>query len=237
MRIGIRAGHNPQAQGASGILNEVVEDRKIYATVIKYLKLDKNDVIDVTPYSCISAEDLKRGVNEANAYKVDIFASIHLNAANGQGKGTEVLYYGSSATGKALATRVCNSITKLGFISRGAKSDVRGLYELKNTDAPAIIVECFFLDSVIDVALYRKLGIDAIGKAIAEGLVGHAINIVKPVSVINAQPRIDYVLKTQMFLNSMGILDVGGHRLVEDGIIGKLTFSALDNLNKKLGGK
>lgn len=180
-RYAIRGGHNPQAQGANGIVNEVAEDRKIYASVIKWLKIDKNEVIDVTPYSCISAEDLKRGVNDANIHDTDIFVSIHLNA--GGGKGTEVLYYGSSATGKALATRVCNSITKLGFVNRGAKSDVRGLYELKHTSMPAIIVECFFLDSAIDVALYRKLGVDAIGKAIAEGLVAHTISVpvVKPV--------------------------------------------------------
>ena len=55
--------------------------------------------------------------------------------------------------------------------------------------------------------------------------------VVKPINKVN------YVLKTQQFLNSIEILDVGGHRLKEDGVIGKLTFSALDNLNKKLGGK
>ena len=59
----------------------------------------------------------------------------------------------------------------------------------------------------------------------------------KKVVVKVVKPVINYVLKTQQFLNSMGILDVGGHRLVEDGLIGKFTFSALDNLNKKLGGK
>lgn len=182
-RYAIRGGHNSLATGANGIVNEVVEDRKITASVINWLKIDKNEVIDVTPSDCVSSIDLAYGVNKANVAKTDIFLSIHLNAANGQGKGTEVLYYGSSATGKTLATRVCNSITKLGFISRGAKSDIRGLYELKNTNMPAIIVECFFLDSAIDVALYRKLGVDVIGKAIAEGLVAHTISVpvVKPV--------------------------------------------------------
>ena len=193
MKVAERGGHNNQAQGANSILNEVIEDRKINASVIKFLKLDKNEVIDVTPGNCVSATDLAYGVNKANNAKVSLFNSNHLNA--GGGHGVEVLYYKGSATGKTIATRVCNNIAKLGFANRGAKEDVRGLYELKNTKMPAIIVESFFLDSASDVALYRKVGVDAIGKAIAEGIVGHSINstpvkvtpvvskpVVKPVS-------------------------------------------------------
>ena len=222
-RYAIRGGHNSLAIGANGIVNEVTEDRKITASVIKWLKIDKNEVIDVTPYPCISAEDLKRGASDANIHKVDIFASIHLNAANGQGKGTEVLYYGSSVTGKALATRVCNSITKLGFISRGAKSDIRGLYELKHTDMPAIIVECFFCDSAVDVALYKKLGVDTISKAIAEGIVNHPI--VVPIVKITIKPTND-VLLLQQICNALKITDNNAKALIEDGLIGVNTLAA-----------
>ena len=34
----------------------------------------------------------------------------------------------------------------------------------------SIIVECFFVEATEDVALYKKLGADALGKAIAEGI-------------------------------------------------------------------
>ena len=230
-RIAIRGGHNPQAQGANGIVNEVIEDRKIYASVVKWLKLDKNEVIDVTPYSCISAEDLKRGVNDANIHKTDIFVSIHLNA--GGGKGTEVLYHSNSTIGKTLATRVCNNMANLGFTNRGAKSDVRGLYELKNTSMPAIIVECFFLDSASDVILYQKLGVDKLGKAIAEGIVNHAINET-PIKIINAVPTVNYVLETQKLLNKLGIRDSNGNKLVEDNIKGTNTKFALNSLINKI---
>lgn len=182
MKIACRGGHNEQAQGANSILNEVSEDRKINASVIKFLKLDKNEVLDVTPCNCISAIDLTYGVNKANTAKVSLFNSNHLNA--GGGHGVEVLYFGNSATGKTYATRVCNNIAKLGFTNRGAKADIRGLYELKNTDMAAIIVESFFLDSESDVALYKKVGVDAIGKAIAEGIVGHTITVPVPVKVV-----------------------------------------------------
>ena len=121
----------------------------------------------------------KTWCNYANIHKVDLFVSIHLNA--GGGKGVEVLYSPGSVKGKEYATRVSNSMCKLGFVNRGAKSDVRGLYELKYTTMPAIIVETLFCDSAIDVILYQKLGADILGKAIAEGIVGHAITVVKPV--------------------------------------------------------
>ena len=228
MKIAIRGGHNPQCPGANGIINEVTENRKIYPSVIKWLKIDKNEVIDVTPYNCNSSEDLKRGVNDANARNVDIFASIHLNA--GGGHGTEVLYYDSSTLGKILANRVCNSIADLGFTNRGAKSDVRGLYELKYTEMPAIIIECLFVDSAADVVLYNKLGIDVLGKAIAEGIVGHAITEIKPTIIV---PSINYVLETQKFLNNLNITDYENKRLDEDGFIGDKTLSALEKLKTK----
>ena len=228
MKIAIRGGHNVQSQGANGILNEVVEDRKIYASVMKWLKLDKHEVIDVTPYSCVSAEDLKRGVSDANIHKCDVFVSIHLNA--GGGKGTEVLYHANSAKGKEFATRVCNCMDKLGFVNRGAKSDVRGLYELKHTNMPAIIVEAFFCDSAADVVIYQKVGVDALGKAIAEGIVGHSITEV--ISVV--APKFDYTLEFQKFYNRLPTTE----KLVADGIYGKETFKALNTLETLMkGGK
>ncbi|MGV8982098.1 N-acetylmuramoyl-L-alanine amidase [Clostridium sp.] len=215
IKISDRGGHNQQAQGAIAILNEVIEDRKILASVNKYLKLDKNEVLDVTPGNCTSPIDLSYGVSKANTYKSDIFVSIHLNA--GGGHGTECLY--TSLKGKGYATRISNNISKLGFTNRGAKKDVRGLYELKYTDMPATIVECFFLDSATDVALYKKLGVDAIGKAIAEGIIGHAINVNPPIVTTNI------VLETQKLINRLGIAI-----LVEDGLTGRLTKAAVEKL-------
>jgi len=231
MNIAIRGGHNLQAQGANGIVNEVTENRKILASTIKWLKIDKQTVLDVTPYSCISAEDLKRGVNDANLHNTDIFVSIHLNA--GGGHGCEVLYYGSSPQGNVLAKRVSNYISELGFANRGAKSDVRGLYELRHTSMPAIVVEAFFCDSAADVILYQKLGVDKLGKSIAEGIVGHKINDVQ-VKIVNTTPTINYILKTQIFLNSLGLKDSNGKSLVTDGINGSNTKFAMNQLNQKL---
>lgn len=49
MKIAVRGGHNFQATGASGIISETVEDRKVKDAVIKYLKQRGIQVLDVTP--------------------------------------------------------------------------------------------------------------------------------------------------------------------------------------------
>ena len=232
MKICVRGGHNPQAQGAnSPMLNEVIEDRKIYKSVIKYLVMDKQAVVDGTPYPCVTSEDLRRGVKDAEDHDADLFVSIHLNAFNNNAHGTCALHYKTSKIGKAYATKISSALAKFGFYNRGAVADSRGLYELNQTTMPSVIVECFFLDSKTDADLYKKVGSDAIGKSIAEAIVGHSI---KPPIVINAKVTIKYVLEIQKTLNRLGIRDSEGKTLVEDNISGKRTKDALNKLVAKI---
>lgn len=172
MKIAIRGGHCPKVPGASGILNEVTEDRKVKDAVIKYLKQLGHQVYDVTPPDSMttSSGDLAHGVNEANRLKVDIFASIHFNAFNGTASGTEVCVYSPHD----YAQRVVNNLTKLGFKYRGQKTRTN-LYELKNTAMKAMIVEVCFVDSTTDAEIYKRVGHDAVGKAIAEGIVNQKV--------------------------------------------------------------
>ena len=172
MKIAIRGGHCPKVPGASGILNEVTEDRKVKDAVIKYLRQLGHQVYDVTPPDSMatSSGDLAHGVNEANRLKVDIFASIHFNAFNGSANGTEVCVYSPHD----YAQRVVDNLTKLGFKYRGQKTRTN-LYELKNTSMKAMIVEVCFVDSSIDAEIYKRVGHDAVGKAIAEGIVNQKV--------------------------------------------------------------
>ena len=172
MKIAIRGGHCPKVPGASGILNEVAEDRKVKDAVIKYLKQLGHTVYDVTPPDSMptSSGDLAHGVNEANRLKVDIFASIHFNAFNGSANGTEVCVYSPHD----YAQRVVDNLTQLGFKYRGQKTRTN-LYELKNTSMKAMIVEVCFVDSTTDAEIYKRVGHDAVGKAIAEGIVNQKI--------------------------------------------------------------
>ena len=168
MKIAVRGGHCPRVPGASKFLDELTEDRKVKNSVIKYLKQLGHEVFDVTPPDTTNSSnmDLSFGVNKANNFNVDLFVSIHFNKAydvyNGF-LGSEVCVYSSFDT----AQRVVNGLAGLGFKNREQKVRT-GLYELKHTNMKAMIIEVCFVESVSDVALYKKLGHDTIGKTIAE---------------------------------------------------------------------
>lgn len=219
MKIAIRGGHNWTVRGTVGILDEVTEDRKIKDAVVRYLKQLGHEVLDVTPErTTTSGEDLNYGVSRANNWGAEYFCSIHLNA--GKGRGTEVLH--QSEKGKLIAERVAGKIAALGFVNRGAKPNIRGLYELKQTNAVANIIECFFLDTQSDVNLYNKLGVNAIAKAIAEGITGQVI-----AAENKHKYSVNYCLEFQRWYNSTTKTK---DPLVEDGIYGPATEKAISTI-------
>ena len=171
MKIAVRGGHCPNVPGSRGIIDELKEDRLVKNAVIKYLNQMGVSVLDVTPPDSISSSsaDLSYGVNKANNWGADLFVSIHFNNAystyNGA-LGTEVCIYSEYD----IAGRVVNKMASLGFRNRGQKVRT-GLYELKHTSMKSMIVEVCFVEATEDVALYKKVGYDYIGKTIAESLV------------------------------------------------------------------
>ena len=183
MKIAIRGGHVPKFTGASKFIDELTEDRKVKNSVINWLKQLGCSVLDVTPPDNTSSlnGDLSYGVNKANNWGADLFISIHFNKAyehyNGS-LGTEVCVYSPFD----IAQRVVNELSKLGFKNRGQK--VRNnLYELNHTKMKAMIIEVCFVEASEDVALYKKLGHDLIGKTIAKAITNKNTSIptVKPI--------------------------------------------------------
>lgn len=171
MKIAGRGGHTELCTGASALIDELTEDRKVTAAVLKYLRELGNDVLDVTPpvnYTSSLSADLAYGVNKANEWGADLFVSFHFNKAyssyNGA-LGSEVCVYSTHE----IAQRVVDSLGDLGFKNRGQKIRT-GLYELKHTNMKSMIVETCFVESTEDVTLYKKLGADLIGKKIAEAI-------------------------------------------------------------------
>ena len=170
MKIAVRGGHCPKVTGASALLNELTEDRKVKDSVIKYLKQLGHEVLDVTPpdSTSTSSADLAYGVNKANEWGAELFVSIHFNKAydsyNGA-IGSEVCVYSNHD----YAQRVVNALASLGFKNRGQKIRT-GLYELRNTKMKAMVVETCFVEATEDVALYNKLGYEKVGQTIAEAI-------------------------------------------------------------------
>ena len=238
MKIAVRGGHTELCTGASALLNELTEDRKVKDSVIKNLKVLGHEVLDVTPpvnYTSSSGVDLSYGVNKANEWGADLFVSIHFNKAydsyNGA-IGSEVCVYSTHE----IAQRVVNALGDLGFKNRGQKVRT-GLYELKHTKMKAMIVETCFVEATEDVALYKKLGVDVIGKAIAEAISNSNIKTEsiqeapksEPIKVVEQSNPSgdDWVRRLQQECNSQGFRDKNGNKLSEDGILGEMTISAM----------
>lgn len=181
MKIAIRAGHNFLAKGASALIDETTEARKVKDSAIKYLQQLGHTVLDVTPGNMDSDSDLVCGVSKANNWGADVFISIHFNKAyntyNGV-IGTETWVYSNNDNfnDEEYAARIVNAIEELGFKNRGVKESI-DLYELKATKMPSVIVEVCFVEATGDVKLYKNLGHDAIGKSIAEAISNKKIKI------------------------------------------------------------
>ena len=223
MKIAIRGGHCPKATGAKGIIDELTEDRKVKDSVIKYLRMLGYDVLDVTPPDYTSSNvDLYYGVSKANNWGANLFISIHFNKAydsyNGA-LGSEVCVYSSFDT----AQKVVNGLASLGFKNRGQKIRT-GLYELRNATMKAMIIEVCFVESIVDVALYKKLGYDKIGKTIAESIANNKVNApVVETPVIN-KPTVNntdsWIKRLQQECNKQGFSNQ-----VVDGIAGPNTLN------------
>ena len=198
MKIAVRGGHNFSVRGASGLIDETSEDRKVKDSVISLLKSKGIEVLDCTSpdsYNTVSS-DLVYGVDKANNWGADLFLSIHFNNAydNYNGKlGTETVVY----SGFDIAQRIVNKISELGFVNRGMKNDTRGLYELKHTNMKSVIVECCFVEATEDVALYKKVGPGGIAKAIVEGILNISLNNKVNTSEQNYNDLIEYQAHVQ----------------------------------------
>ena len=171
MKFNVHGGHNSHVTGASKYLNELKEDRKVKNEVIRLLKAQGHTVYDCTDDAgTTQCANLSNIVKKCNAHYVDLDISIHLNA--GGGTGVECWIYPNSSS-KDEAARICSKVSSvLGIKNRGVKTST-SLYVLKNTKAPAVLVECCFVDSTTD---RDKWDAKKCAKAIVEGILNKSVS-------------------------------------------------------------
>ena len=171
MVIGINCGHTlsgTTGSGAVGLLNESNETRAVGYSLINKLRAAGNTVVDCTDDNASTvSENLRRICQIANAQPLDMFLSIHFNS--GGGNGCEA--YTFSGRDTAGAGEILRSVSSLGFKNRGIK-DGSGLYVVRNTNAPAVLLEVCFVDSTADAELYGRLGADRIADLISTAIIG-----------------------------------------------------------------
>ena len=168
----VHGGHNFKVQGASGCFSETIEDRNVKNKVIALLRAEGHTVYDCTDENgTTQSKNLANIVALQNQHTVDLDISIHFNASNGQGHGTEVLQYSSKT--QSYSERIVNNIAALGFKNRGVK-DGKKLYVLRKSKNKAILTECCFCDNADDAKIYNA---DKMASAIVSGILNKNVEI------------------------------------------------------------
>lgn len=232
-QVNISSGHSINCQGASDVINEVTEAKKVVDRVCDIIKANGKACYKYHDTSSSSSQNLANIVNWHNGFKDGVDVSIHFNAYTHTDKamGTEVCYYSQPTLAKEVSKNIANAG---GFIDRGAKQRT-GLYFLRNTNKTAILIEVCFVDSVADVNLY-KANFEKICQAIARSLIGNittsapATNTPVATAPTPAPSGNAWVKKLQSELNAQGFRDSNGNKLVVDGIAGSKTLSACPTL-------
>ena len=165
---------------------------KLYPIVVKYLNQLGHKVIDCNPYGATTVSgELSQGVSKANAQAIDLFCSLHMNAYNGSAHGTECWIYSTSSKSKTAAQRIVTNLVSIGLTNRGVKTSTK-YYELRNTKAPAIIIETGFCDNTGDANLINH-NLDKVARVIAEGITGQPVSTQKSAS--------DYIIAKGTYKN------------------------------------
>lgn len=210
----IHGGHNPAGKiacGASDLLDESKEDRKITKAIIKYLKKAGATVYDCTANNGTSQNDvLKKICAKCNKHSVTLDGSVHLNSgrndhkADGKLGGFEVWATTFTGVKKEVAQRAVAKMKELGFTPHGDPyKTTSNLYYLNHTKAKALLYEICFVDDKDDYLLYKTVGADAIGKALAEAIVGHDIKT-------SVTAKVAAVFKTGAAVKIVGNAEYGG---------------------------
>ena len=217
MKIAVVPGHTliGKGTGAVGYVDEGKENRMLTDLIVKWLKQGGATVY--TGKIDKSNNYLSEQCQIANKQDIDLAVQIHFNANNTtlNPMGTETIY--KTNNGKVYANRVNEKLATV-FKNRGAKLDVRGLYWLSHTKAPAILIEVCFVDSKADTDYYIK-NKNTVAKLIAEGILNRNIKditesnkICKNAIVYSGETDKAIATIMSLYLNNSILVDVKSYK-------------------------
>jgi len=164
IKIYIDQGHNPRGFNTGAEGNGYFEQDITYDIGVRlYNLLSANPEFTPrlsrpTPDSILgtsNASSLTARVREANSWGADIFLSLHTNAAaNENASGSEALIYSTSSTvAYNLADDILEELNLVTGLRNRGIVERPGLYVLKRTDMPAVLVEMGFISNPTDADL------------------------------------------------------------------------------------
>lgn len=164
IRVFIDQGHNPRDfnTGAEGngfyeqditfrigvLLNELFRSNPEFTSL-----LSRPEETTLLGFSNASA--LRARVDLANGWGADLFLSLHTNASvNPEANGAECLIYDLSATvAKEVSEDILAQLTLITGVANRGIVERPGLYVLRKTEMPAVVVEMGFISNASDAEL------------------------------------------------------------------------------------
>ena len=200
-KVFIGAGHGGSDSGAVGKGGLLEKSLNLSIAKACAAALERHGVTVRMSRTKDENDPVDQEVAECNSFAPDMAVDIHNNA--GGGDGAETYYSRAGGTGKKLAENILARIADLGQRSRGAKTRLTASGSdyyafIRNTKAPAVIVECAFVDTD-DVALIdTEAERIRMGEAIAHGIL-QTLGIAYKAEKSPAEPRKLYRVQTGAF--------------------------------------
>ena len=164
IKVYIDQGHNPRdyntgAEGNGYYEQDITYDigRRLYALLAddpnftpRLSRPTEDTLLGTTNASSVTAR-----VNQANLWGADIFVSLHTNASsNPSANGIEVLIYDRSADDAyRLAEDILAELVSVTGLRNRGIVERPGLYVLRKTRMPAVLVEMGFITNPVDAEL------------------------------------------------------------------------------------
>ena len=164
IKIYIDQGHNPRdfntgAEGNGYYEQDITYDigkrlyRLLSANPDFEVRLSRPNEDTLLGFS--NSSSLVERTRQANSWGADVFISLHTNASlNTSASGSEALIYSySSRVAYGLAQDILESMTRLTGLRNRGVIERPGLYVLKETEMPAVLVEMGFITNADDAGL------------------------------------------------------------------------------------
>ena len=193
MRIAISSGHGLHVRGASSLIDEVDEARRVANRLSEIMPNaavfhdDATRIINGDAQRAVR-ENVNAIVNWHNSQGRDLDVSVHFNAVEGirdGGMGVETLYRDGNAGMRELAGRISRGISEASGLTlrRGCGTWARGNVGFLNQANinRAVLLEICFVNSRTDVRLYQT-HFEAICRAIANSLAGQTVSAPTPIA-------------------------------------------------------
>lgn len=164
IKIYIDQGHNPRDYNTGAEGNGFYEQDITYEVGRRlYLLLSRNSNFDVrlsrpsrdTVLGTDNSSSLTARVAAANSWGADVFISLHTNASlNANATGSEALIYSrSSDVALGLAEDILEELNLVTGLRNRGVIERPGLYVLRRTNMPAVLVEMGFITNPTDAEL------------------------------------------------------------------------------------